>query len=152
MASHPQTLLLGGHEPLVGKDKYLGGVLARDGCVYALPGNAERVLKIDPKRGRCELIGPRLRVAGALLQIVAILCSLRATVNALQGSFGGIIGLALRTVSLGHDAFAVNAIVTVLFSLLFFSSVWQLGPAWRAWNGRSTVFRAVDHARGYLDR
>ena len=35
------------HEPLAGQDKWLGGVLGSDGCVYGVPGHAKHVLKLD---------------------------------------------------------------------------------------------------------
>ena len=35
-------------EPLSGADKWLGGVLGSDGCVYGVPGHARSVLRIDP--------------------------------------------------------------------------------------------------------
>ncbi|EOD04554.1 hypothetical protein EMIHUDRAFT_221054 [Emiliania huxleyi CCMP1516] len=34
--------------PLSGADKWLGGVLGSDGCVYGVPGHARSVLRIDP--------------------------------------------------------------------------------------------------------
>lgn len=41
-----------------GKWKWHGGqVCPLDGCVYAPPANAQGVLKIDPVRQRCELLG-----------------------------------------------------------------------------------------------
>ena len=36
-------------EPLMGQDKWLGGVLGSDGCVYGVPGHSKTVLRIDPK-------------------------------------------------------------------------------------------------------
>jgi hypothetical protein len=35
-------------EPLMGQDKWLGGVLGSDGCVYGVPGHSTTVLRIDP--------------------------------------------------------------------------------------------------------
>ena len=47
---------------VVGKDKYLGGELGADGNIYAIPGTARTVLRVDTSTGRCtthgELIGP----------------------------------------------------------------------------------------------
>ncbi|KAJ1619012.1 hypothetical protein T492DRAFT_1089069 [Pavlovales sp. CCMP2436] len=43
---------------ITGAEKYLGGVLGVDGCVYAVPGKAGRVLKIVPETGECLFIGP----------------------------------------------------------------------------------------------
>lgn len=37
----------GRHRP-DGKYKYLGGVLAKDGCIYGIPSDADHVLRIDP--------------------------------------------------------------------------------------------------------
>ena len=97
-----------------------------------------------------ELMGPRLRVAGATLQFGAIMCSLTATVRALNASFGSVIGIAIRAVSLGHEQFGVQAIVTVLFVFLFSGTLWRFFGAWRALYGKSSVYDAVKHARGYL--
>ena len=38
-----------------------GGVTAADGCIYYIPGGANRVLKFDPTTGSRELIGPPLK-------------------------------------------------------------------------------------------
>ncbi|KAG8468134.1 hypothetical protein KFE25_007186 [Diacronema lutheri] len=46
---------------VAGSEKYLGGVLGADGCVYAVPGKAPRVLKIVPKTGEVVTIGPAWR-------------------------------------------------------------------------------------------
>ncbi|CAJ1373457.1 unnamed protein product [Effrenium voratum] len=43
---------------VLGRDKWLGGELGCDGCVYGIPGSASRVLKVDGSR--VELIGPEL--------------------------------------------------------------------------------------------
>mmetsp|Transcript_25484 Transcript_25484/g.63061 ORF Transcript_25484/g.63061 Transcript_25484/m.63061 type:complete len:274 (-) Transcript_25484:214-1035(-) len=37
-----------------------GGQLGRDGMIYAIPANADRVLRIDPSRNEVALIGPVL--------------------------------------------------------------------------------------------
>ena len=42
---------------LVGQDKWLGGELGDDGCIYGCPGNAESVLKIDPNTGAVSTFG-----------------------------------------------------------------------------------------------
>ena len=48
--------------PMVGKEKYLGGVLDPvSGNIFAIPGNAERVLRISPDTGECKLVGPVLK-------------------------------------------------------------------------------------------
>lgn len=39
-----------------GKNKYQGGVLAKDGCIYCIPENAERVLRIDPETDQTSLL------------------------------------------------------------------------------------------------
>jgi hypothetical protein len=49
--------LLGG-EQIRGSEKYLGGVLGEDGNVYAVPGKAERILKIVTATGETTMIGP----------------------------------------------------------------------------------------------
>ena len=48
--------LLGG--PILGREKYLGGALGSDGKIYAIPGFARRVLRIDPNDGGVEYVGP----------------------------------------------------------------------------------------------
>ena len=48
--------LIGG--PLPGREKYLGGALGKDGKIYAIPGFARRVLRIDPETGAVEYVGP----------------------------------------------------------------------------------------------
>ena len=48
------------HAPLMGQDKWLGGVLGADGVIYGVPGHANRVLRIDPATGAVGLIGPEL--------------------------------------------------------------------------------------------
>ena len=48
--------LIGG--PLLGREKYLGGALGNDGCIYAIPGFARRVLRIHPSTGAVEYVGP----------------------------------------------------------------------------------------------
>jgi len=45
-------------EPVMGQEKYLGGVLGSDGKVYGIPGNAKRVLRIDPDSSEVSYIGP----------------------------------------------------------------------------------------------
>jgi len=41
--------------------KYHGGTVSPvDGRIYCIPQSAERVLRIDPERDACELVGPRL--------------------------------------------------------------------------------------------
>jgi hypothetical protein len=52
--------LFGDDRMLYGAAKYLGGVLGSDGCIYAIPGQAARVLKIDPARGWVGHIGPHM--------------------------------------------------------------------------------------------
>lgn len=44
--------------PVMGQEKYLGGVLGSDGKVYGIPGNAKRVLRIDPYTSEVTFIGP----------------------------------------------------------------------------------------------
>ena len=48
------------HHRADGKYKYLGAVLAGDGCIYCIPSDADRVLKIDPVSRRCVEIGESL--------------------------------------------------------------------------------------------
>jgi hypothetical protein len=55
-ARDQRLALLGG--PLLGREKFLGGLLGDDGCIYAIPGFARRVLRIDPATGAVEYVGP----------------------------------------------------------------------------------------------
>jgi len=46
-------------ESFLGTGKYLGGAKSKiDGCIYAIPGHAKRVLKIDPTSREVTLVGP----------------------------------------------------------------------------------------------
>ena len=46
-------------ESFMGTGKYLGGAKSKiDGCIYAIPGHAKRVMKIDPKTRDVSLVGP----------------------------------------------------------------------------------------------
>lgn len=45
--------------PWPGDWKWHGGVLAGDGCIYAIPQKAEQVLKIDVANQTCALIGKK---------------------------------------------------------------------------------------------
>ena len=38
--------------------QYLGGDLGSDSRIYAIPGCARRVLRIDPSTGATDLVGP----------------------------------------------------------------------------------------------
>ena len=41
--------------------KYHGGAISpADGCIYAIPQSAKKVLRIDPKNDRCSFVGPDL--------------------------------------------------------------------------------------------
>jgi hypothetical protein len=44
-------------DPLAGRDKWLGGVLGSDGCVYGVPGHAKTVLQIDPQTDAVRTLG-----------------------------------------------------------------------------------------------
>lgn len=55
-ARDERLALLGG--PILGREKYLGGALGSDGKIYAIPGFARRVLRIDPNDGGVEYVGP----------------------------------------------------------------------------------------------
>jgi len=56
-ASDGSCLQLLGDE-LQGREMYLGGLLADDGMIYGIPGNARRVLRINPYNGTVDHIGP----------------------------------------------------------------------------------------------
>jgi hypothetical protein len=43
-----------------GLQKWFGGILGSDGCVYGIPQNASKVLKINPYTQECTLIGDGL--------------------------------------------------------------------------------------------
>lgn len=55
-AADDRLALIGG--PLLGREKYLGGLLGDDARIYAIPGFARRVLRIDPSDGAVEYVGP----------------------------------------------------------------------------------------------
>ena len=40
--------------------KWTGGVLGPDGCIYGIPGNANKILKYDPQSKRATLVGAYL--------------------------------------------------------------------------------------------
>ena len=40
-----------------GKYKYLGGVLAHDGCVYMIPSDADYVLRVNCATDECREVG-----------------------------------------------------------------------------------------------
>ena len=42
----------------MGQDKWLGGVLGSDGCVYGVPGHSKTVLRIDPKTDAVSTLLP----------------------------------------------------------------------------------------------
>ena len=44
-------------DPLMGQDKWLGGVLGSDGCVYGVPGHAKTVLRVDPTTDTVSTLG-----------------------------------------------------------------------------------------------
>ena len=48
-------------EPLMGRDKWLGGVLGSDGCVYGVPGHATTVLQIDPQTDAVRTLGKPIK-------------------------------------------------------------------------------------------
>ena len=55
------TSVFGGDHPE--RFKWNGGALASDGCVYAAPFEADRILRIDPAGGgTTELVGPKLEL------------------------------------------------------------------------------------------
>jgi hypothetical protein len=43
-----------------GKYKFLGGVMGLDGCIYGVPSDSDRVLKIDPRTSNVSEVGPSL--------------------------------------------------------------------------------------------
>ena len=49
---------------LPGKQKWYGGILGEDGCIYAMPMCAKQVLKIDPSTQEVKLIGRDLSSKG----------------------------------------------------------------------------------------
>eukprot|EP00941_MAST-03F_sp_MAST-3F-sp1_P004674 g4674.t1 len=55
----PKLELLSPDEPLMGQDKWLGGVSSWDSqYVYGVPGHAKRVLRVTVATGKVDLIGP----------------------------------------------------------------------------------------------
>lgn len=57
---HPSLSYLEPQPPLVGQTLYLGGELGPDSRIYCIPGNASKVLMIDPFNDLCLQIGPDL--------------------------------------------------------------------------------------------
>ena len=51
-----ETLELIGPE-FPGAQKWFGGILAADGCIYGIPHNSSGVLKIDPSTQSCTVLG-----------------------------------------------------------------------------------------------
>ena len=60
--------------PLLGEDKYLGGELALNDCIYGIPGTGRRVLKIHIPTQTMSYIGPKL--AGPFMEGWWIACAL----------------------------------------------------------------------------
>lgn len=50
-------LVVFGSRPLLGQSKWLGGALGPDNLVYGVPGDAEGVLRVDPKTLEVDVIG-----------------------------------------------------------------------------------------------
>ncbi|GMH72421.1 hypothetical protein TrRE_jg8594 [Triparma retinervis] len=48
-------------DEIIGQEKYLGGECGSDGRIYAIPGCAPQVLRIDPKTGITDLVGPVMK-------------------------------------------------------------------------------------------
>lgn len=57
LTSTADISLMNPDSPILGQDKFLGGVLGSDGCIYGIPGHSKHVLKIDPSTGEISLIG-----------------------------------------------------------------------------------------------
>jgi hypothetical protein len=58
-----EVTTIGGHlEEMKSDWLWHGGNLGNDGCVYGIPCNAKRVLKINPRTGECSTIGPEFPV------------------------------------------------------------------------------------------
>lgn len=55
-ANSPGTFSLVGELP-EGGDKWQGGVLGSDGCVYGIPEDSEFVMKVDPTTDQVTVIG-----------------------------------------------------------------------------------------------
>jgi hypothetical protein len=52
------TIKLLDADPVMGQEKYLGGVEGGNGLIYCIPGHARRVLVINPKTDEVSYIGP----------------------------------------------------------------------------------------------
>ena len=52
--------LVGGRHRDDAKYKYLGGVVAADGCLYCIPSDADRVLRVDPVANSASYVGADL--------------------------------------------------------------------------------------------
>jgi len=48
-------------DEIIGQEKYLGGECGSDGRIYAIPGCAPQVLRIDPTTGCTDLVGPVMK-------------------------------------------------------------------------------------------
>ena len=79
-ARDARLALLGG-PPLMGREKYLGGALGRDGKIYAIPGHARRVLRIDPSTGVADLVGPSFE--GAFKWLRSVTCPVSGAIYGL---------------------------------------------------------------------
>ena len=50
--------LIGGRHRDDGKYKYLGGIVSPvDGCMYCIPSDADRILRVDPSTASCTYVG-----------------------------------------------------------------------------------------------
>ena len=55
-----------------GKYKYLGGVLGADGCIYGIPSDADKVLRIDPRTQAVDEVNADILIHSRFRPIVTL--------------------------------------------------------------------------------
>ena len=79
----------------MGREKYLGGALGRDGKIYAIPGHARRVLRIDPSTGVADLVGPSFE--GAFKWLRSVTCPVSGAIYGLPCHSDAVLKIEVAT-------------------------------------------------------